>query len=174
VNIKNTEGLSPQEVRTLVSQGGKFVVYKYCISIIVMTFNNPTDIYFIKPNHSRITPAIGFLFINFILGWWGIPWGPIYTLGNIGTILGGGKDVTNEVMAQINQGDPNYGTGTNYNIPGHNNNNNASNNNTYNVPGQGGNSNANNTTAAPTYNVPGQGNNNANNNNAAPTYNVPR
>jgi hypothetical protein len=172
MNIRNTEGLSPQEVRTMVSQGGKFVIYKYCISIIVASFNNPSDIYFIKPNHSRISPAIGFLFINFILGWWGIPWGPIYTLGNIGTILGGGKDVTNEVMAQINQGDPNYGTGTNYNIPGQNNNN-TSNNNSYNVPGQGANNN-NNATAPSTYNVPGQGNNNTNNNNAAPTYNVPR
>ncbi len=154
MNIKNTEGLSPQEVRALVSQGGKFVIYKYCISIIVMTFNNPTDIYFIKPNHSRITPAIGFLICNLLLGWWGIPWGPIYTLGNIGTIIGGGKDITNEVMAQINQNDPNYGTGNNYNIPGQGQNNN-------------------NVNAAPTYNVPGQGNNNANNN-AAPTYNVPR
>jgi hypothetical protein len=174
VNIKNTEGLSPQEVRTLVNAGGKFVIYKYCISIIVMTFNNPTDIYFIKPNHSRITPAIGFLICNLLLGWWGIPWGPIYTLGNIGTILGGGKDVTNEVMAQINQGDPNYGTGTNYNLPGQNNNNSS---NSYNMPGQGGNSNANNNqTAAPSYNVQGQGNTNNNNNNSSsvPTYNVPR
>ena len=173
MNIKNTDGLSPQEVRTLVSQGGKFVIYKYCISIVVASFNNPTDIYFIKPNHSRITPAIGFLITNLLLGWWGIPWGPIYTLGNVGTILGGGKDVTNEVMAQINQSDPNYGTGTNYNIPGQNNANNNTNANTYNMPGQGVNNTASNTNAAPTYNVPGQGNNNTNNN-AAPTYNVPR
>jgi hypothetical protein len=172
MNIRNTEGLSPQEVRTMVNQGGKFVIYKYCISIVVASFNNPTDIYFIKPNHSRISPAIGFLITNLLLGWWGIPWGPIYTIGNVATILGGGKDVTNEVMAQINQGDPNYGTGTNYNIPGQNNNN-TNNNNSYNVPGQGANNNSN-TTAPSTYNVPGQGNNNASNNNTAPTYNVPR
>ncbi len=173
MNIKNTDGLSPQEVRALVNQGGKFVIYKYCISIIVASFNNPSDIYFIKPNHSRITPAIGFLITNLLLGWWGIPWGPIYTLGNVGTILGGGKDVTNEVMAQINQSDPNYGTGTNYNVGGQSNTNNTGNANSYNIPGQGANNN-NNTAAPSTYNVPGQGNNNTNNNNAAPTYNVPR
>jgi hypothetical protein len=172
MNIKNIENLSGVDLRKLVSEGGKFVIYKYCISIVIASFNNPSDIYFIKPNHSRISPAIGFLFTNLFLGWWGIPWGPIYTIGNIAIILGGGKDVTNEVMAQINQNDHNYATGTNYNMPVQNNANNSSNNNTYNVPRLGANNNSS-TDIPPTYNVPGQGNN-TNNNNNAPTYNVPR
>jgi hypothetical protein len=116
--IKNTEGLSGNDIRRMVDQGGKFVIYKYCISIILMTFNNPTDVYFIHPGKSRITPSLGYLFMNTILGWWGIPWGPIYTIGNIYTCLSGGKDITIEVLNQINQNDSSYGTGTNYNIPG--------------------------------------------------------
>jgi hypothetical protein len=117
MNIKGIQGYTGADIRGMVEQGGKFVIYKYCISIVFMTFNNPTDIYFIQPGKSRVTPALGFLVVNLLLGWWGIPWGPIYTIGNIGRILSGGKDVTAEVMAQINQSDPTYGTGG-YSIPG--------------------------------------------------------
>ena len=144
--IKNIEGYSPAELRGLVSNGGKFVMYKYCISVLLATFNNPTDIYFIHPGNSRITPGLSFLFVNLLLGWWGIPWGPIYTIGNIGSILSGGKDVTSEIIAQINQNDASYGTGTNYNIPGQSNNNNET--NTYNIPLTDNNNSGN------TYNIP--------------------
>ncbi|WP_316807150.1 hypothetical protein [Pedobacter agri] len=141
MNIKNIEGLSGDQIRSLVAQGGKFVMYKYCISVVVMTFNNPSDFHFIHPGKSRITPGLGLLFTNLFLGWWGIPWGPVYTIGNIATILKGGKDYTAEILSHINQNDPTYGTGTGYNIPGQNNG-----GSTYNVP--------NNNETANTYNIP--------------------
>lgn len=131
--IKNIDGYSGSQLRELVANGGKFVTYKYCISIVVMTFNKPTDIYFIPPNSSRVKPALGYLATNFFLGWWGIPWGPIYTIGNIGSILSGGKDVTYEIISHINQNDPTYGVGTTYNIPGQSNVTDTT-TNTYNVP----------------------------------------
>jgi len=119
MDIKNIEGLSGSEIRNLVAQGGKFVMYKYCISVVIMTFNRPSDFHFIPHGKSRITPGLGYLFTNLFLGWWGIPWGPIYTIGNIATILRGGKDYTTEILAHLNQNDPTYGAGTTYNIPGH-------------------------------------------------------
>lgn len=142
MNIKNIEGLSGDQIRSLVAQGGKFVMYKYCISVVVMTFNNPSDFHFIHPGKSRVEPGLGHLFTNFFLGWWGIPWGPVYTIQNIYTILSGGKDYTAEIISHINQNDPTYGTGTGYNIPGQNNN-----GSTYNLPN-------NNNETANTYNIP--------------------
>ena len=118
MNIKNIEGLSGDQIRSLVAQGGKFVMYKYCISVVVMTFNRASDFHFIHPGKSRVTPGLGHLFTNLFLGWWGIPWGPVYTIGNITTILRGGKDYTAEILSHINQNDPTYGTGMGYNIPG--------------------------------------------------------
>ena len=107
--IKNIEGLSENQIRDLVNKGGKFVIYTYCISIVIMTFKRSSNIHFIKPGNSAITPGLGLLFISLILGWWGLPWGPIYTIGSIFNILTGGKDVTSEVISYINQNDPNYG-----------------------------------------------------------------
>jgi hypothetical protein len=134
MGIKNVEGLTNNDIRDLVAQGGKFVMYKYCISIVIMTFNRPSDFYFIRPGESRIVPGLGYLFISFFLGWWGIPWGPIYTISNISSILGGGKDYTHEILAHINQNDPTYGVGTTYNISGHIQSPNQETANTYQIP----------------------------------------
>lgn len=131
MNIQNIDGLSGEELRALVNQGGKFVHYKTCISIVVMTFNNPTDIYFIRPGESSHTPGLTSFILTLLLGWWGFPWGPIYTIGNIVTFAKGGTDVTAAIMSDINQNDPSYGTG-NYDITPSNT---SSNNNSgYNIP----------------------------------------
>lgn len=39
--------------------------------------------------------------LTLFVGWWGIPWGPIYTIMCLATNLGGGKDVTSEVMERM-------------------------------------------------------------------------
>jgi hypothetical protein len=66
-----------------------------------MTFKNPSDIYFIRGGHSRSSKGLPFTLASLLLGWWGIPWGPIYTLGSIFGNLGGGKDVTSDVVNSL-------------------------------------------------------------------------
>ena len=98
MEIKGLEGLSVSDVQDEVNQGGKFVVYRYCISVIVLSFRRSSNIYFIKRDQSRITKGLPFTLLSLILGWWGIPWGIIYTIGSVATNFGGGKDVTDEIM----------------------------------------------------------------------------
>jgi hypothetical protein len=100
--IKNLEGLSAEEINFELSNGAKFVIYTYCISIVIMTFKRSSDIYFIKSNESSIKNGLIFTLISAVLGWWGFPWGPIYTIGAFVTNFGGGKDVTQEVLASLN------------------------------------------------------------------------
>ena len=100
--IKNLEGMSSDQLNQELAKGGKFVVYQYAISIIVMTFRRSSDIYFIKAGESSIKDGLGFSALSFVLGWWGIPWGPIYTIGALVANFGGGKDVTTDVIAALN------------------------------------------------------------------------
>ena len=100
--IKNIEGLTVEEINLELSRGAKFVIFRYCISIILMTFKRSSDIYFIKAGESTIKYSIGFTLLTFFLGWWGIPWGPIYTIGSLYRNMNGGKDITEEVLAFIN------------------------------------------------------------------------
>lgn len=97
MEIKGLEDMSMYSLEQELNNGGKFVVYTFCISIIVMTFRRSSDIYYIKPGMGAIGPGWKFTLISLFLGWWGIPWGPIYTIGALITNLGGGRDVTQDV-----------------------------------------------------------------------------
>lgn len=100
--IKNIEGLTTADLNRELSNGGKFVVFQYCISILVMTFKRNSAIYFIRAAETPLKHSIGFTLVTFFFGWWGIPWGPIYSIGSLYTNLSGGKDITNEVLNSIN------------------------------------------------------------------------
>ena len=99
--IKNMEGMTDYEINYELNNGAKFVVFEYCISILVMTFKRGSDVYFIKSGESTTKHSIGFTLLSLILGWWGFPWGPIYTIGAVFTNLSGGKNVTQEVLNSI-------------------------------------------------------------------------
>ncbi|MEZ4774585.1 MAG: hypothetical protein R3D00_15475 [Bacteroidia bacterium] len=99
--IKNIEGLTTGEINRELREGAKFVIFQYCISIVLMTFKRGSDIYFIRADESPLKYSFGFTLLSLVLGWWGIPWGPIYTIGSIYTNLSGGKDVTEDVLAAI-------------------------------------------------------------------------
>jgi len=100
--IKNIEGLSIDDINRELERGAKFVMFDYCISIIVMTFRRNSDVYFVKAGESSIGNSIGFTIISLIFGWWGIPWGPIYTLRALYVNLTGGRDITEEVLHSFN------------------------------------------------------------------------
>lgn len=100
--IKNLEGYSDKEISFELQNGAKFVIFQYCVSIIIMTFRRNSNIYFIKNGESTLKHSIRYTLMSLFFGWWGIPWGPIYTLGSIFNNLNGGKDVTAEIMKSLN------------------------------------------------------------------------
>jgi hypothetical protein len=99
VKIIGTEGLSNEAIRAELAGGARFVIYQYCISIVILTFRRPSDIHFVRPGESAATKGLKFTLLSSLLGWWGIPWGPIYTIQAIWTNSRGGRDVTQQVLA---------------------------------------------------------------------------
>lgn len=100
--IKNIEELSIEKINRELSNGAKFVVFTYCFSIIVMSFKRRSNVYFIKVGESTVKYSIGFTLITLVFGWWGIPWGPIYSIGALYSNLKGGKNITLEVLDSMN------------------------------------------------------------------------
>lgn len=84
-----------------IAKGGKFVYFTFTISIFIMTFKRPSKVYYIPSSGSAIAEGWPFLLCSLLLGWWGIPWGPIYTIGSIYTAFVG-EDVTKEVRDSMN------------------------------------------------------------------------
>lgn len=81
--------------------GGRFVFFEYCISLIVVSLRRPSGIYFLRGNQYALPRGLPFTLISLLLGWWGLPWGVIYTPLTLLTNLSGGQDVTEEVWAHL-------------------------------------------------------------------------
>ena len=124
--IKNIEGLSVSQIKELVNKGGKFVIFPYTISFVIMTLKRSSDIYFIREDENSFKYSYSYVLLNFFIGWWGLPWGPIYTIGALYNHIIGGKDITQVVLSDLIQNDPEADTST-YNI-------NVGSNQTYNIP----------------------------------------
>jgi len=101
MQIKNAENLRSVELKQELENGGRFVVFEYCISIIILTFRRSSAVYFVRGDESTIRFSWSFTLITFLLGWWGIPWGPIYSIGSIFNNFTGGKNVTAEILAAL-------------------------------------------------------------------------
>ena len=106
MGIQGVAELSVEQVQQEVARGGKFVVYSYCFSVLIMTFRRNTDVYFIRPGENAVTKGMQWTLISLLVGWWGFPWGLIYTPMALIQNLGGGKDVTREIMWQMTQTAP--------------------------------------------------------------------
>ncbi len=102
MEIRGIENMSMAELAREVERGGRFMLYTYCISIIAMTFRRPSAIYFIKSNEIPVKHGWPFLLISTVFGWWGIPWGPVYTIQSIYKAFAG-TDVTSEVLKTLSQ-----------------------------------------------------------------------
>ena len=101
MKILGTEGMSAHQIEFEIQRGGKFVFYQYCISIVILTFRRPSDIYFLRSGENAVVKGLPFSLLTLLAGWWGIPWGPIYSVQSLVTNFRGGKDVTAEIAASM-------------------------------------------------------------------------
>jgi len=99
--IRGVDGMKQGEVDFEIQRGAKFVLYQYCISIIVLTFRRSSDIYFLKSGENPVVKGLPFTLLSLVAGWWGIPWGPIYTIQSVYNNSRGGKDVTAAVVNSL-------------------------------------------------------------------------
>lgn len=92
--IVGIDHLTNAEINAAVEQGARFVVYHYTISIIVMTFRRSSAAHFVPAGSSAVVKGLPYTLLTLVAGWWGIPWGPIYTIGSLAKNLSGGENVT--------------------------------------------------------------------------------
>ena len=101
--IRGIEGITVDQLSFEVDRGARFVMYQYCWSTLLVTFKEASDIHFIRPGKSRVARGLPYILLTLVLGWWGIPWGPIYSIQSLLTDFQGGEDVTDEVLYRLAQ-----------------------------------------------------------------------
>jgi hypothetical protein len=101
VKIQGIEGMQPDQIRFEIQRGAKFVFYYYCVSLLVITLRRPSPVYFMPAGQNTVGKGLPWTLLTLLLGWWGIPWGPIYSIQSLVVNLKGGKDVTAEIAAKF-------------------------------------------------------------------------
>jgi hypothetical protein len=96
-NIMGIDAMTPDEIAFELNRGGKFVVYRYCVSAILITLTLNSDIYLIRAGQSRIVRGLPWTLVTLLAGWWGVPWGPIRTIQSLWSNLHGGTNVSSQV-----------------------------------------------------------------------------
>ena len=99
--IVGADGLTVGDIFREIGEDSRFVVYQCCISIFVMSFKKSSAIHFVRPGQRKWRPALAMSGVSLVVGWWGIPWGPIWTVATVVNNLSGGQDVTEEMMQAL-------------------------------------------------------------------------
>ena len=63
--------------------------YQVAVSLLIVTFKFPTRFYVVG-HDSTFWVATACTAVSLLLGWWGLPWGPIYTVQVVARNLRGG------------------------------------------------------------------------------------
>jgi hypothetical protein len=71
----------------------QLVVYPYVISALFLSFKRVSGVKAIEPGQSRLWPGMPYMLATLFLGWWGIPWGPIWSVQTLIQNLRGGVEV---------------------------------------------------------------------------------
>lgn len=84
-----------------LERGARFVSFSYCVSILLVTFRRTSEVIYLPPQSVAQWVGSRYLLVTLFLGWWALPWGPIYALGCIWQALRGGDDCTQEIVEEM-------------------------------------------------------------------------
>ena len=92
MNENGSDRLMPENPSGTQETGGRLVIYEYCISLLFVTLRRTSGVYRLRPGESGRWKGIPYTLVSLLLGWWGIPWGILYTPLVVLTNLSGGRN----------------------------------------------------------------------------------
>jgi hypothetical protein len=99
--VRGIEGMSVNQIDEEIKNGARFVTYHYCISVGFVTFRRTSPIFLVITRLGRIMRGTPYSLISFLLGWYGIPWGIVYTPMCLFINSRGGEDMTRQVLSTL-------------------------------------------------------------------------
>jgi hypothetical protein len=101
VQVAGIDRMTGEELASEVQRGGRFLIFQFCASTFVMAYRTSSDVFFYRAGESAAREIFHYCLASMLLGWWGLPWGPIFTIRSIIPNLRGGRDVTQEVVTSL-------------------------------------------------------------------------
>lgn len=82
-----------------VIAGGRFVIYKYCWSLVV-SFKHASPPVLVRSGKDGFGPALHYSLLSLLFGWWGVP-GPVWAISTMLHNARGGRNVTLETLTHL-------------------------------------------------------------------------
>jgi len=99
--VPGTHGMTIAQIEDDILRGGRFRVFLWNFSIIVMSFQRGSSLRYYRSGESCGLAAWGYTLLSILIGPWGLPWGIFFTINTIFRNCLGGKDVTSDVLNGI-------------------------------------------------------------------------
>lgn len=100
-NIREVQMGTATYEDTNISLETETTQFQACISALIITTRNPSR-HLIIGHHRIFLTGLVYSLVTLALGWWGIPWGPVYTAQTLWRNLKGGNQRTvGEIVEQI-------------------------------------------------------------------------
>ncbi|MBR8536870.1 hypothetical protein KDU71_14945 [Carboxylicivirga sediminis] len=103
--LKLPQPLTIEELKYKVENGYRFKAFQYCFSPIFATYYPFSPAFLLKDGETGKPQIRKYNMISAIFGWWGVPYGPLYTIRSMRFNLKGGLDVTDDILKNITEED---------------------------------------------------------------------
>ncbi|MBD81557.1 MAG: hypothetical protein CL840_21745 [Crocinitomicaceae bacterium] len=111
IKLGNYQSYTFSEVMKLQGNHGRFVTFQWIIPLpMFLPVKRLSNVYFIESDTNIKRYARKYNLLNYLFGWWGLPFGPVYLFKSIHLNNRGGIDVTDDVYLNLNESDFKNGT----------------------------------------------------------------
>jgi hypothetical protein len=92
---------TPGELEERVMRGYRFMTIPYVVSVMILSFRRSMGgVHEVNTGEWPMGQVIGATFITCLFGWWGIPFGILWTILSLFYLWRGGRDCTREILTQ--------------------------------------------------------------------------
>ncbi len=99
--VNGTQGMTIGQLEDDILQGGKFILFAWNFSMVIVSFRRSSPLTYVRSGDWSGPKALLWSAPSFVLGWWGFPWGVIFTISSLWQNSMGGKDVTAVVLRAL-------------------------------------------------------------------------
>jgi hypothetical protein len=104
IKIRLAKEYSGAQINKLTESGARFIIYQYCISLFfAITLRRFSPAFLILPGEPANKYKGRYNLISLLFGWWGIPWGPVYTFRSVMLNNKGGIDYTDDILLNLTE-----------------------------------------------------------------------
>jgi len=96
--IQGAEHMSHADLVRELEAGGRVVTFDWAISVCVLSFARSSVPHLVRAGEGTFFKALPYTLLTLVVGWWAIPFGPIFTIAALVSNFTGGNDITGRIL----------------------------------------------------------------------------